>query len=518
MGARRVQNLLTTEYTNSTYWYAENGATLSVSGEAFFPGSLVNENAFGRTLTSGTGRTYSGRIRLKAKNPGDVGKKLRLGIQNNGPTYNSVYTPEITLTADWVTYGFVSLSNAGTDASGGVRLRISQAPTPNAVTFLIEEPQLEDVTGQVNKNPSEYVSLGNLAAPYHGAGVDGVKYFATKNGNTVSSNIVTEATGAAIGSGDYYADASGPFGYVAEGARTNLCLWGRDFSNAAWVKTNVTAVKDATGRDGAAAVASTLTATASNGTCRQTVTSASATRTISCDIKRKTGTGTIEMTVDGGSTYTDITSQINGSTWARVQVTQAAVTNPSVGFRIGTSGDAIYVDYFGLESASFASSRIHTTTAAVTRNAGSGSYASSSNITTANGVMVLEWTPPYTGMGTVALWGSYVDANNYTRIFHDGTNIVFRRRVSGVNYDATKALTYAAGTTYKIAARISNATGGDVFIAGVKGTNSPNTSALQLGANFSVGHDGNGANHSFAPIRNVKHYDTALTDEQVAAL
>ena len=265
-------------------------------------------------------------------------------------------------------------------------------------------------------------------------------------------------------------------------------------------------------------MASTLTATASNGTCRQTVTSASATRTISCDIKRKTGTGTIEMTVDGGSTYTDITSQINGSTWARVQVTQAAVTNPSVGFRIGTSGDAIYVDYFGLESASFASSRIHTTTAAVTRNAGSGSYASSSNITTANGVMVLEWTPPYTGMGTVALWGSYVDASNYTRIFHDGANIVFRRRVSGVNYDATKALTYAAGTTYKIAARISDATGGDVFVAGVKGTNSSNTSALQLGANFSVGHDGNGANHSFAPIRNVKHYDTALTDEQVAAL
>ena len=332
------------------------------------------------------------------------------------------------------------------------------------------------------------------------------------------SNLFPYTTLFRSGSGDYYADASGPFGYVAEGARTNLCLWGRDFSNAAWVKTNVTAVKDATGRDGAAAVASTLTATASNGTCRQTVTSASATRTISCDIKRKTGTGTIEMTVDGGSTYTDITSQINGSTWARVQVTQAAVTNPSVGFRIGTSGDAIYVDYFGLESASFASSRIHTTTAAVTRNAGSGSYASSSNITTANGVMVLEWTPPYTGMGTVALWGSYVDASNYTRIFHDGANIVFRRRVSGVNYDATKALTYAAGTTYKIAARISDATGGDVFVAGVKGTNSSNTSALQLGANFSVGHDGNGANHSFAPIRNVKHYDTALTDEQVAAL
>ena len=465
-----------------------------LSGEARFMGARRVRNLFSSSATLATqGVTVV------------VGRSYRISFSGTGT---------ITLS------GAATGSLAGTSGQRSAMNVVTATTTTLTCTVsgTVTNAQCEDVTGQSNQNPSEYVSTGVLSAPYHGAGVDGVKYFTTNNGNTVSSNIVTEATGAAIGSGDYYADASGPFGYVAEGARTNLCLWGRDFSNAAWVKTNVTAVKDATGRDGAAAVASTLTATASNGTCRQTVTSASATRTISCDIKRKTGTGTIEMTVDGGSTYTDITSQINGSTWARVQVTQAAVTNPSVGFRIGTSGDAIYVDYFGLESASFASSRIHTTTAAVTRNAGSGSYASSSNITTANGVMVLEWTPPYTGMGTVALWGSYVDASNYTRIFHDGANIVFRRRVSGVNYDATKALTYAAGTTYKIAARISNATGGDVFIAGVKGTNSPNTSALQLGANFSVGHDGNGANHSFAPIRNVKHYDTALTDEQVAAL
>jgi hypothetical protein len=35
----------------------------------------------------------------------------------------------------------------------------------------------EDVTGQSNQNPSEYVSCGVLAAPYYGAGVDGVQYF-----------------------------------------------------------------------------------------------------------------------------------------------------------------------------------------------------------------------------------------------------------------------------------------------------------------------------------------------------
>ena len=374
------------------------------------------------------------------------------------------------------------------NSSGVITDQIKGAGTPTwAHTSSLLLPDYQGV----------YRTIGSGEAPIVGARwVDGVPYATDELGDPLT---------------DWW--------FQCQPSYTNSATYSNDLTNAVWTASNVTVAKDAVGLDGAPNTACTLTATAGNGTViRDAITAASGGHTTQWHIKRKTGTGTIEMTVDGGSTYTDITSQINGSTWARVQVTQAAVTNPSVGFRIGTSGDAIYVDYFGLESASFASSRIHTTTAAVTRNAGSGSYASSSNITTANGVMVLEWTPPYTGMGTVALWGSYVDASNYTRIFHDGANIVFRRRVSGVNYDATKALTYAAGTTYKIAARISNATGGDVFIAGVKGTNSPNTSALQLGANFSVGHDGNGANHSFAPIRNVKHYDTALTDEQVAAL
>ncbi|MDQ5980482.1 MAG: hypothetical protein QG602_3459, partial [Verrucomicrobiota bacterium] len=42
-----------------------------------------------------------------------------------------------------------------------------------------------------------YFPVGSVY-PYHGACVDGVKYFATENGNTVASNVVTEATGAAI--------------------------------------------------------------------------------------------------------------------------------------------------------------------------------------------------------------------------------------------------------------------------------------------------------------------------------
>lgn len=48
--------------------------------------------------------------------------------------------------------------------------------------------------------PQEYVSMGVLAAPYHGACVDSVKYFATLNGFSISGTTVTEATGAPINS------------------------------------------------------------------------------------------------------------------------------------------------------------------------------------------------------------------------------------------------------------------------------------------------------------------------------
>jgi len=157
-------------------------------------------------------------------------------------------------------------------------------------------------------------------------------------------------------------------GILIEGASTWEALHNRDFTNAVHVKTNITAVKDATGADGVANAASTLTATAANGTAFQTITKASAENTFSLDVRRKTGTGTIEITDDGGSTFTDITTSINSVSYTRFQITTTQA-NPSIGLRIVTSGDEIEVDYEGLEALSFASSRIEVTTTPLTRTA-----------------------------------------------------------------------------------------------------------------------------------------------------
>ena len=52
--------------------------------------------------------------------------------------------------------------------------------------------QLEDVTGQSIQTPSEYVSTNVLTgAPYHGACVDGVKYFDTDiNGTPIPDSTL----------------------------------------------------------------------------------------------------------------------------------------------------------------------------------------------------------------------------------------------------------------------------------------------------------------------------------------
>ena len=246
---------------------------------------------------------------------------------------------------------------------------ISTVASGDAIT--IEKPSLVDVTGYDASYVPEYVSVGVEASPYFGAGIDGAKYFGT------------DQNGLALGRDKL-------LGFRREAAATNNLLHSRDLSNAAWsTKTNITADKTATGLDGIANTASILTATAADAIILQPITLASAARCASAYVKRRTGTGTISFTQDGGGTWTDITSQINSSTWSRVQIT-STLADPSVGFKISTIGDEIDVDCVQNEAGTWATSPIVTTTAAVTRNAESNIYGTTSNIDFAQGTFYCE--------------------------------------------------------------------------------------------------------------------------------
>jgi hypothetical protein len=108
----------------------------------------------------------------------------------------------------------------------GTTLNTTGTPCSTTADILVWGAQLENVSGQSIQTPGEYVSSGVLSAPYHGAGCDGVKYFLTKNGNTVAANIITEATGADItlanGASTTSVDASGPFGLTTAYPRLNI--------------------------------------------------------------------------------------------------------------------------------------------------------------------------------------------------------------------------------------------------------------------------------------------------------
>lgn len=145
----------------------------------------------------------------------------------------------------------------------------------------------------------------------------------------------------------------------------NMLLRSRDLSNAAWTKSNMTAVRTQVGVDGVANSASLLTATAGNATCLQAITSTLNDRNSSVFIKRSAGTGNIQMTQDNGSTWTTLTLT---AAWTRVSIPYQNLANPTVGFRVVTNGDAVIVDFVQHEFDRFITNPIETTSAQVTRS------------------------------------------------------------------------------------------------------------------------------------------------------
>jgi hypothetical protein len=154
-----------------------------------------------------------------------------------------------------------------------------------------------------------------------------------------------------------------PVGLLVEPSRTNSCLWSRDFTQSAWVKTNLTAELIVTGIDGVASTASRLTATAANATALQTITLANGTRNFRIWLRRAVGTGAVQITINGGADWQAVTLT---SAWQPFDVS-ATVTNPSVGVRIAVSGDVVDADVAQLEGSTPATSPIITTSATVTR-------------------------------------------------------------------------------------------------------------------------------------------------------
>lgn len=209
-GLRRVENLLTTtseDFSNAA-WNKTNATITAGVADPIGGTSAYTMTATGASadLWQALGG-FAGRARRNS-----IWIRRRTGV---GAVYlfnAGAGTTEITpnLTTSWQRLA-AAVGTAGLDT--GVRILVSG----DAVD--IWRAQSEEVTSQANQNPSEYVSKGVLSTPYHGAGVDGVKYFDTTNGNTVASNVVTEAAGTPL---------STTRGIQPFGAATNIILQSED--------------------------------------------------------------------------------------------------------------------------------------------------------------------------------------------------------------------------------------------------------------------------------------------------
>lgn len=132
-----------------------------------------------------------------------------------------------------------------------------------------------------------------------------------------------------------------------------------------WNKSNCTVAKNQIGIDGVANAASSLTATAANATCIQAIPLASGNRTSSIYLKRITGSGNVQVTLDG-STWSTV--DLSNGLWNRI-VMYGTVTNPCVGVLIATSGDSVAMDFGQVEDGVTATSPILTNNTTFTRAA-----------------------------------------------------------------------------------------------------------------------------------------------------
>jgi len=205
--------------------------------------------------------------------------------------------------------------------------------------------------------------------------------------------------------------------------QTNLLTYSEDFTNAAWAKTTVTATTNSIAAPNGYQTADTLSATGANSTALQTFTASAVPYTYSVYLYRKTGTGNIDITVDG---TTWVTKAITVG-WTRVDTTLTpAAGAKTAGIRIATNGDEVYAWGAQLVQGSDAGAYRRTDAAALPVY-----YANH------NGVVCAEQIHASAGNGTFL--------ESYTSTGGSQTFSIWLRRVTGTgNVD----LTMDSGATY----------------------------------------------------------------------
>ena len=308
-------------------------------------------------------------------------------------------------------------------------------------------------------------------------------------------------------------------GYFAENAGTQLVTPTasiRDMTNAAWTAgATMTVAKDGVGIDGVTNSCSRLTggAVSATNTAFQTLTAAASSRTYSVWLKRVTGTGIINITQDGGSTYTDVTSSLNTSTFTRVSLT-ASVLNAAFGIQVVTDGDVILADFNQFEAGAFATSPM--AAAGAVRNADVLTYPFAGNASATAGAAYAELSTFFaTGSGSDPVGLSFGtstflfsvptgSANTVIRI-NDGTTSVTKSALTSLSTGVRKRAASWGGSGQSI-------TGDGAVVATGAFDGAMASTAVAVGS-FT-----NGNNNWFGTLKNVRIWQRQLPDAVLQAI
>jgi len=228
-GARRVENLFSySEDASNGYWNKQR-ASVTANAIAWPSGNLIADLVVG---------TIAGTSYIYAPMSVIAGNKYRVSVSVkaadvtnfNITSFTQAWSCAFDLAA-WTAAAATGIASNPTIVSQGngwykcSLLLTANATGSNNIGFVSQsyvwnicyvcEMQMEDVTGQSDTSFGGYVSTNVLnSIPYHGANVDGVKYFDTDiNGTPIPASTLK--------------------GYFAEWARTNICNYS-DLSVAWW--------------------------------------------------------------------------------------------------------------------------------------------------------------------------------------------------------------------------------------------------------------------------------------------
>ena len=156
---------------------------------------------------------------------------------------------------------------------------------------------------------------------------------------------------------EYEPNTGQVLGLLHESAALNRVTNCRNLTTPKWEATNMEAARAPTFWDALGGEGTILYAGKDNATILARKPLGVAEYTFSAWVRRKAGWGRVDVTLDGGSTWTEVSALLLDGVWTRVVETRT-LSAPSVGFRLGRKGDEIEVDLCQLEEGAFATSEL----------------------------------------------------------------------------------------------------------------------------------------------------------------